>query len=116
VLVQLSLRVEQNMLKVQLGEESTLGLIPVEHLRYIPYTSRRKMAGWLPSFVDRTDYIRAATRLAFRKSQYPFCTEAQRQESDAEIARLRERIRRLLNPAGPEPPPVAISATSPIIE
>ena len=96
VLIQVSLHFEQRMLKKELLEESRLGVIPESHLGYIPFSGRRKMSGWLPPFVNRGEYVRAATRLAFRKSQLPFCPVGQQEEFTAEIAQLRTRIFGLL--------------------
>jgi protease PrsW len=116
VLFQVSLRVEQNNMKRQLAEECALGLIPEDHLRFIPYTGRRKMIGWLPAFVDRSEYIRTATRLAFRKSQLPFCVDAQREQFSAEIGQLRQRIATLLGKETTIPSHADIPPSSPIIE
>jgi RsiW-degrading membrane proteinase PrsW (M82 family) len=44
--LQIALFLEGRMIRTELTEETRSGLIPMEHLSYIPYTSRRKMIGW----------------------------------------------------------------------
>lgn len=116
ILFQVSLRAEQRLLLKHLSEESALGLIPADHLRYIPYTGRRKMAGWLPPFVNRTEYIRSATRLAFRKSQVPYCVGTKQEAFNAEIAMLRERIVAMLRGEPLTAAPAVRPPSDPIIQ
>jgi RsiW-degrading membrane proteinase PrsW (M82 family) len=59
----------KNILK-ELQDEARLGLIPHEHLNYLPYVSRRHKYGWCPVGVDQKTYVKTATKLALRKNQY----------------------------------------------
>jgi len=54
----------------ELSEETNYGIIPKEHLKYIPYTTRRYKRGWLLGKINQRDYIKTATKLALRKNQY----------------------------------------------
>ncbi|MDH7516620.1 MAG: PrsW family intramembrane metalloprotease [Bacteroidota bacterium] len=94
--MQVSLRFEHRLLLRELTEEARFGLIPVLHLQFLPFSSRRTIRGWLDPMVDAREYVRAATRLAFRKSQVRHVDEKLRGSYEAEIESLRTCIRRLL--------------------
>ena len=96
-LFQFSLSVEGKVIKKELTEESNLGLIPVEHLNYLPYTHLRNRTGWLPDNIDRIQYIKTATTLSFRKQQYKGCSESQKAFYEKEIEYAREEIAHILN-------------------
>ncbi|MBE0644991.1 MAG: PrsW family intramembrane metalloprotease [Bacteroidetes bacterium] len=96
VVVQLALLAENRLLIRELADESELGLIPATHLQYLPYTSKRKLVGWLSPVVDRKQYVQLATRLAFRKFQSRNCVETDRAEYADEVETLRTQIRDLL--------------------
>ncbi len=68
----------------ELNEESELGTIPAEHLKFLPYTSRRFKRGWLQGRINQKDYVKTATKLALRKHQ------ARKLKSSAQIAYLKE--------------------------
>jgi RsiW-degrading membrane proteinase PrsW (M82 family) len=72
VLFQVSLLRESKLILRELKEEVEQGLIPPTHINYLPYTSKRKLIGWLSPIVDKKRYIKAATQLAFRKHQNRF--------------------------------------------
>jgi protease PrsW len=67
---QISLYFEGRTVIKELNEESSLGIIPTEHLNYIPYPSRRNKYGWCPIGVNQKDYVKTAVKLAIRKHQY----------------------------------------------
>ncbi len=96
VVVQLALLAENRLLIRELADESELGLIPATHLQYLPYTSKRKLVGWLSPVVDRKQYVQLATRLAFRKFQSRSCSDADREGYLTEVENLRGQIRDLL--------------------
>lgn len=98
VLVQVALSYENRMLLRELAEEAAIGLFPESHLRFLPYAGRRKISGWLPPHVHRGRYIQTATRLAFRKSQLPFCSDAELHSCADEINDLRRTISGMLFP------------------
>jgi RsiW-degrading membrane proteinase PrsW (M82 family) len=97
VVVQLALLAENRLLIRELAEESELGLIPATHLQYLPYSSKRKLLGWIPPVVDRRMYVQLSTRLAFRKFQSRSCVGPLHDEYTAEIENLRAQIRDLLH-------------------
>ncbi|MFA6235321.1 MAG: PrsW family intramembrane metalloprotease [Bacteroidota bacterium] len=94
--VQMALLAENRLLIRELAEESELGLIPATHLQYLPYTSKRKLIGWISPVVDRKQYVQLSTRLAFRKFQSRSCTGPRHDEYSAEVENLRSQIRALL--------------------
>ncbi len=67
---QISIYFEGRTILKELQDEASLGLIPPEHLNYIPYVSRRFRYGWCPEGVDQKSYVKTATTLALRKNQY----------------------------------------------
>ncbi len=67
---QISLYFEGKTIYKELQDEANLGLIPPEHLNYIPFVSRRFRYGWCPAGVDQKNYVKTATTLALRKNQY----------------------------------------------
>ena len=100
-LFQLSLSLENRMIRRELSEEVENGLIPAEHLEYLPFASRRKRSGWCPSHVDRRKYIQLATELAFRKDQSRRCPSKNRDSYLAEVESLRGRLSPVLHPPVP---------------
>ncbi|MFZ1729861.1 MAG: PrsW family intramembrane metalloprotease [Bacteroidota bacterium] len=96
VVVQLALMAENRLLIRELAEESELGLIPATHLQYLPYSSKRKLLGWLSPVVDRKQYVQLSTRLAFRKFQSRNCSGPLQEEYTAEVENLRAQVQTLL--------------------
>ena len=68
----------------ELNEESAMGIIPQEHLKFLPYTSRRFKRGWLQGKINQKEYVKTATKLALRKHQ------ARTLKSSAQVTYLRE--------------------------
>jgi len=105
VVMQISLVMENRIILHELLGEAERGLIPQIHVQYLPYSSRRKILGWLPPSIDRRIYASLATRLAFRKWQHRYSAESLRGNIEKEIDELRFRIGELLradadSPAG----------------
>jgi protease PrsW len=69
-LFQISLYLEGKTIMKELHEESNLGLIPAEHLNFLPFVSRRKRYGWCPQGVNQKEYVETSVLLALRKYQY----------------------------------------------
>jgi protease PrsW len=92
LVMQVSLFTENQLMLRELLEEVRTGLLPQVHLNYLPYSSKRKMLGWLPPSIDRKQYIQLATRLAFRKSQYRYTSGPEQAQYAAEIETLRTAI------------------------
>jgi protease PrsW len=96
VVMQLSLLAENRLIIRELSEEAEQGLIPALHLQYLPYTSKRKLLGWISPVVNRKEYVQLATRLAFRKHQSRNCHENEREHYVGEVETLRSSITSLL--------------------
>lgn len=96
-LTQLSLMLESRTIAAELREEVSLGIIPEAHLAILPNYFRRASGGWLPSTVIKRRYVPLATTLAFRKFQRKRCAPSEIASFDAEITRLRNEVRRVLN-------------------
>ena len=94
--VQLALLAENRLLIRELSEEAADGRIPVTHMQYLPYSSKRKLLGWISPTIDRKEYIQLATRLAFRKFQSRHCSERDREAYSEEVEQLRLQIADLL--------------------
>lgn len=76
----------------ELQDEVNLGLIPHEHLNYIPFVSRRFKYGWCPVGVDQKFYVKTATRLALRKNQFKNTTGNLQKSYLRDIENLRHQI------------------------
>jgi len=96
--LQISLFLESRMIKMELTEEAQNGLIPAEHLNYLPYTRRRSWIGWYPPYMDRKQYIKLATKLAFRKHESRNCSPRKREPYLQEVESLRVAIGKMLRP------------------
>jgi RsiW-degrading membrane proteinase PrsW (M82 family) len=91
-LFQISLLYEHRVLLRELGEESLIDIIPVDHVTILSSFRRRKRGGWCPPGVNRKAYIRLATELAFRKHQSRICQPSKRELYLDDVGKLRERI------------------------
>jgi RsiW-degrading membrane proteinase PrsW (M82 family) len=96
ILFQLGVYHDGKVILRELTDESNKGLIPKEHLRYIPYTSRRYKHGWLPSNINQKDYVKTATRLAMRKNQLRTMTSGAKISYQREVDLLRNKIYSML--------------------
>lgn len=98
VITQLALHAEHRMLQRELEDEAQAGVLPIEHARIIPYLRRRRQPGWLPPGINRNEYTRTATVLAFRRHQarlqgLPIGAQ------NVEIQRLRLKLHTMLDSA-----------------
>ncbi|NOY05642.1 MAG: PrsW family intramembrane metalloprotease [Chlorobi bacterium] len=93
VILQIALAYESKLIRRELGEEVKLGIIPAEHLSYLPYSSKRRLQGWMPVADKKKEYIRLATELAFRRYQLVRCKENERQSYENDIERIRREIK-----------------------
>ncbi len=96
LLMQVALFVESRILLRELLDEVRRGTIPALHLNYLPYTSRRKLIGWLPPSIDAHRYIRLTTELAVRKHQLALSTGAPRVSLETVVDTLRGDIHSVL--------------------
>ena len=98
VVMQLSLRKERMLIIRELEAEAALGVLPTEHVPLLASSSGRHRSGWLPATVNREQYIKNATRLAFRKAQAPHVAPRLRDSYADEIIALRVEIAGALRP------------------
>jgi RsiW-degrading membrane proteinase PrsW (M82 family) len=89
VVMQISVKKEALLIRRELEDEAALGVLPVEHVPYLASTSGRRRKGWLPATVNTQEYVRSATRLAFRKAQAAHVAPTLRASYEAEITALR---------------------------
>jgi RsiW-degrading membrane proteinase PrsW (M82 family) len=94
---QIALFAESKMIIRELQEESQYGIIPSDHLLYIPYVSRRNKSGWCPQGIPQKIYVQASIRLAFRKNEYRHSSVVKQQEYLRDIEQLRKKIQSMLN-------------------
>jgi RsiW-degrading membrane proteinase PrsW (M82 family) len=80
----------------ELNEESALGTFPAEHLKYLPYTSRRYKRGWLKGKINQKEYVKTATRLALRKHQARTLKTSAQSAYLKEVELLRTKIASML--------------------
>ena len=90
---QIALFMEGKTIMKELQEEVSLGLIPAEHLRFIPYVSRRSKPGWCPYGVNQKDYIKTAVELAIRKHQYKHISGNKKMGYYNDVENLRHKIK-----------------------
>ena len=67
---QIAIYLESKTITKELYEESKNGIIPSEHLNYLPYVTRRNKYGWCPSSINQKEYVKTTIILALRKHQY----------------------------------------------
>lgn len=93
---QIALYHEQKIISRELTEESQFGIIPAEHLYFLPFVSRRKSIAWLPVNFRKKKYIDLAITLALRKNQL---RKIRRRDItyESEIENLRNNIRALFS-------------------
>ena len=100
VIFQASLYSESHLIRRELKEEARLGHLPPEHVaKFASWSQRRQHRTWTPRGVDGDEYIKVATKLAFRKKQRDARPEDSFYAEDVDL--LRGRLRELLS--GPSP-------------
>lgn len=97
IIFQIAVKLEAQIINKELIEEAQNGIIPLEHLRYLPFVFLRKKAGWFPYENNRKEYIKSAILLALRKSQLKCISEKKRNSYLNDIIYLRTKISILLN-------------------
>lgn len=97
VIFQFGVYNEGKIIYRELSEETNYGLIPRDHLNYLPYTSRRFKRGWLKGKINQKDYVKTATKLALRKHQFRAIKSSSMRDSYLrEIDFLRKKITNML--------------------
>lgn len=97
---QISLYFEGKTIFKELQDEANLGLIPQEHLNYIPFVSRRFRYGWCPAGMDQKKYVKTATILALRKNQFKNTSGHLQKSYFRDIENLRYQIKMMYYNAG----------------
>lgn len=92
-LFQVAIYMEGKTITKELYEESSNGLIPADHMNYLPYVSKRNKYGWCPQGVKQKDYVRTAITLALRKYQVKNLKGSKRTSYEQEIEKLRYDIK-----------------------
>jgi protease PrsW len=90
VMFNVSVKHERRLILAHLSDEN----IPAMHKNILATTSRN-YPGWVEESI-RKEYIKCATKLAFRKDQVRFLEEGKREALLSEIDLLRQRINALL--------------------
>ncbi len=93
---QIALYMESKNIRRELDEESSAGVIPAEHMYYLPFVSRRFKSGWCPVGVDQKDYVKTATTLAIRKNQLKHLSGYKKGLYEREVAELRYKIQMMI--------------------
>lgn len=96
-LTQWSLKREHDALRQHLREEARRGTLPAEHAEIVPYWTKRRRDDWLSPSVDKEEYLRAATLLAFRLHQLEVAEGEDRQAYQSDIQHFREKLKNLLH-------------------
>lgn len=90
---QVAVYMEGKTITKELQEESASGLIPSEHMNYLPYVFRRNKYGWCPQGVNQKDYVSTAITLALRKYQVKNFKGSKRTSYEQDIEKLRYDIK-----------------------
>lgn len=96
ILTQLSLHSEHKVMRRYLLDEAARGVLPSEHADIVPFWRRRWRSDWVPSGVNKQDYIKAATLLAFRRHQMDLAGEHAQQRYMEDVATYRAQLRKML--------------------
>lgn len=96
IMTQLSLHSEHKFIRKYLLEEARRGVIPTAHADIIPYWRKRRRNDWLPPGVNKGDYIKAATLLAFRHRQLEIAKGERHHAYMEDITRYRNEVQGLL--------------------
>lgn len=94
VVLQICLYDESRTIRRELALEAQRGLLPAEHVEILASTWRRARRSWLPPKVNHHAYVRACTRLAFRR--HAASRARDRAGLEREITALREEIQAAL--------------------
>ncbi|CAN5574639.1 hypothetical protein BH10BAC5_BH10BAC5_13800 [soil metagenome] len=93
---QIAIHMESKTIRNELEEESVQGVIPKEHMYYLPFVSRRFKAGWCPVGIDQKNYVNTATTLALRKNQMKHLSGYKKSMYEKEVEELRYKIRMMI--------------------
>lgn len=90
---------EHYTIKRELTDEARMGTIPLEHVKYLSSYFRRGFRSWHAKNIPHRAYVKAATRLAMRKSQTRYSNYRKNPFYIGEVRRWRAEIQKLLGEA-----------------
>lgn len=96
LLTQLSLHREKRIIVRYLLEEASVGSLPREHVGHIASWRQRGRPGWLSAAIPRSEYVQAATLLAFRRYQAATVAPRYRAKYEQQAQHYRDQIATLL--------------------
>lgn len=92
---QIALYLESRTVLRELTEEASSGLFPQEHLRFIPFVTKKYKYGWCPQFVNQKEYVKTAVMLGLRKFQMKNTSGFSRRKYETDVENLRYMIKRM---------------------
>lgn len=98
-----SLQREQSVIRQELAEEVAAGWLPAPHVEGVADLTHRRRAGWLPAQIDRDQYVRVLTELAFRRYQLRHIPARLRTHYGQLVMQLRSTAQGLLGLSAPAP-------------
>jgi len=96
IMTQISLHAEHKFIRHYLLEEARRGVLPTAHAEIIPYWTKRRRRGWAPKGINKEEYIKTATLLAFRHRQLEIADGDRKHQYMEDITKFRERLQKLL--------------------
>jgi len=91
-LFQIALYLEGKTITKELQEESNNGVIPSEHMNFLPFVSKRNKYGWCPIGVDQKEYVKTAIELSLRKYQFKNTKGTTQKKYQVDVENLRYKI------------------------
>lgn len=91
-LFQIALFLEGKTITKELQEESSNGIIPSEHMNFLPFVSKRNKYGWCPIGVNQKEYVKTAIELALRKYQFKNTKGTTQKKYQVDVENLRYKI------------------------
>ncbi|HCA43054.1 MAG TPA: hypothetical protein DEP28_07355 [Bacteroidetes bacterium] len=97
---QIALYLESKTIHKELLDETINGVIPEDHINYLPYVTKRFKKGWLPAGVNQKEYVKLSIKLALRKYQHKNVSSRKQATYLKDIELHRYRIQMLFYNAG----------------
>jgi RsiW-degrading membrane proteinase PrsW (M82 family) len=88
---------EKRVIRRHLTAEARAGTLPLQHVPILTSYIRRGKRGWLQPPISQEDYVKTATKLAFRLEQSQTAPAKKRQSYVNEANELRTRLRSMLS-------------------
>ncbi len=100
IITQVSLAREHKLIERFLKDEAERGTLPGAHAAVIPCWRKRRQSGWLSPAIPKSEYVHAATLLAFRRHQKKIARGERSQMYQRDINAYRQQLRQLRAQAG----------------